>query len=876
MASINGLSSSSTSSIYGNRNIISGLASGMDTESMIENSVAGYKEKLSELYRQQTKLSWKQDAYRDITDRLIDLSQKYTSYSSSSNLRSPSYFNNAVITTTGGESADMVSATGKSTSDIQINGVYSLASAARYSVGVGHMANGVSATGNAIDWAEKVDTSNISGSLTLTYGNRKIDLNFGELEAYPNDNPQELARAIQAKLSDEKILIGSEYVKASDRINVEVKDGNIVFSDKSTAGNSVYISGASGDIKKTLGITPVSDPKDASKANSLNISGKTLSKKVEKAEYLSGKTVEITLDGVTKKVKIGDLTKAANKSEELKKSLQDEIDKQFGAGKITVDTTGNKLDFKVPDGSGSSLKVTSEAGEALGIGKYGATNYLNTSKTLGDLSEQLGLKDLSRSVVEGKGTTATKLKDDDGNLVKLANLNKENGKLFLETDKALADGTTKIQLKDDQIYKDASGNRVVKALMDDGTEKLMRLTDDNKIMTGYDLTINGEKVGTFSDDTALESVITAINSSDAGVKVSYSQMTNKFTFTANEMGAGGKIDFGDDLAKKLFAPTGTGAPEGKFTAGQDAVVSARVNGEDILLTRSSNVINMDGLSVTLKGTFNKDIFNTDTPGKITANPDSIATEDKRVSFTTKSDSDSLVETIKGFVEDINEIMKTTHDAFSTQPAKKSGSRYETYQPLTEEDKEGMSDSEIERYEEKAKQGLLFGDSDLSGLYSRLRSAISTGLNGADLRSIGISTEYDDGVTTLKIDENKLRSALETDPDKVKDVFTDSVEGGSSRDGVMATLKKTLDTYASTSIASPGILVRRAGTTKSSLSLMNNTVQDQIDNLDDQMDRWQTKMSDKIDYYTRQFTALEQLMSSMNSQSSMLSGLMGGY
>ena len=56
MASISSLmgSSSGTSSIYGNRNIISGLASGMDTELMIENCVKGYQAKIAQLQQQQT------------------------------------------------------------------------------------------------------------------------------------------------------------------------------------------------------------------------------------------------------------------------------------------------------------------------------------------------------------------------------------------------------------------------------------------------------------------------------------------------------------------------------------------------------------------------------------------------------------------------------------------------------------------------------------------------------------------------------------------------------------------------------------------------------------------------------------------------------
>ncbi len=59
MASITSLSnSSSVSSIYGNRNVLSGLASGMDTESMIENAISGIKLRITNLKKKQTKVEW--------------------------------------------------------------------------------------------------------------------------------------------------------------------------------------------------------------------------------------------------------------------------------------------------------------------------------------------------------------------------------------------------------------------------------------------------------------------------------------------------------------------------------------------------------------------------------------------------------------------------------------------------------------------------------------------------------------------------------------------------------------------------------------------------------------------------------------------------
>ena len=101
-----------------------------------------------------------------------------------------------------------------------------------------------------------------------------------------------------------------------------------------------------------------------------------------------------------------------------------------------------------------------------------------------------------------------------------------------------------------------------------------------------------------------------------------------------------------------------------------------------------------------------------------------------------------------------------------------------YLPLTEDEISKNSESYIKSYEEKAKTGLLFGDSDLSNLYTRLTQSVQgSGEIGVALRSIGLSVEYSssNGLSTLNLDEEKLRSALDSDPDKVKNAFTRSEE-----------------------------------------------------------------------------------------------------
>ena len=107
------------------------------------------------------------------------------------------------------------------------------------------------------------------------------------------------------------------------------------------------------------------------------------------------------------------------------------------------------------------------------------------------------------------------------------------------------------------------------------------------------------------------------------------------------------------------------------------------------------------------------------------------------------------------------------------------------------------------------------------------------------------------------------------------IFSKSTESGASSNGLMQALKTPLDLYGKTK-GGKGILVEKAGSPLASSTLYSNTIQKQLDALDEQIQKWQDKMSDQIDRYTAKFSALEQLVSEMNSQSSYFAGLMGGY
>ena len=202
----------------------------------------------------------------------------------------------------------------------------------------------------------------------------------------------------------------------------------------------------------------------------------------------------------------------------------------------------------------------------------------------------------------------------------------------------------------------------------------------------------------------------------------------------------------------------------------------------------------------------------------------------------------------------------------------------------------MSESAIDKYEKDAKTGLLYGDSTLRSFYNQILSSFtnigsSTGDHAEMLKklnNLGITQKYESGQTTLELDEEKLRNSLKLNENAVKEVFVGeskevTVNGKTTTasSGLMYGIKNVMEGYASTSTGKMGLLVKKAGTTSSASSQLSNEMKTQLDRLAEQIKSWQDKMSSKVDYYTRQFSLLETLMNKFNSQSSMLSGLMGG-
>lgn len=226
------------------------------------------------------------------------------------------------------------------------------------------------------------------------------------------------------------------------------------------------------------------------------------------------------------------------------------------------------------------------------------------------------------------------------------------------------------------------------------------------------------------------------------------------------------------------------------------------------------------------------------------------------------DTDHAFDSIMKFVDQYNEVVETLNGSQKEEINR-------DFPPLTEEQKNEMSEKEIEQWEEKAKSGLLRGESVISnGLFSMRQGWYSTVDNDEEINSltqIGIQTSanYMDG-GKLVVDEDKLRQALQDDVEGVQKLFSNNSEDSSRglvnrlEDSVSATMKN---------------IEKRAGNNMQTLD--NYTIGRRMKELDERITSFEARMVQVETRYWNQFTEMEKAIQRMNDQSSQLLSQFGG-
>lgn len=336
---------------------------------------------------------------------------------------------------------------------------------------------------------------------------------------------------------------------------------------------------------------------------------------------------------------------------------------------------------------------------------------------------------------------------------------------------------------------------------------------------------------------SLNSVMSKVNNSKLGVTMFYDSYSDKVTMTRKETGVynnsenGKEIEFtdGDFLTQVLGFQNGD---SGNYINAENATFT--VNGLET--SRQSNTFSINGVTFTLKKT-------TDTPVTINVN----------------NDNDKLYENIKNFVDKYNELVEKIEKKLSEK-------KYKNYLPLTDDEKEKLSETQQEKWENMAKSGILRNDSILSGLVTQMRTAIYSGVKQDDLDSamkslsaIGITTTADFTTAKLEINESKLKAAIEKDPNSIELLFN----GTGATDGQKGVIQRLYDKVNATMDQ----LKERAG---NSYSVNNQfTIGRQLDDLDDRIERFEDRLADLETRYYSQFTAMEQAIQKANSQAAYL-------
>jgi len=378
----------------------------------------------------------------------------------------------------------------------------------------------------------------------------------------------------------------------------------------------------------------------------------------------------------------------------------------------------------------------------------------------------------------------------------------------------------------------------------------------------------------FSKTTTLSSMLNTINSDPtANVNIIYDEVTDKFIITSKQTGDGDNIR----ISQKGGTFFSEGATAGAIKIdvanpiveadggqqGRDAEVT--IDGETI--KRSSNTFTVNGVTYTLLKEHTAD------------NPyDTI---------TVAQDVDGIYERIKNFVDKYNEMISTINSKLSEKYDR-------SYQPLTDEQKEQMTEDQIKKWEEKAKTGLLRNDQILQNIVYNMRRALSDSVQGVsiNLSSIGITTGSYEDKGKLKIDEQKLKEAIRNNPDEVMKLFSQKSSSVDSNidltseqrnlrykeeglayrlfDILEDNIRTTRDKYGN-----KGLLLEKAGAVGDA-SEYKNALYKEISDYNEKIAELTKKLITKETQYYAKFAAMESAIAKMNAQSNWLSMQFSSY
>lgn len=790
---------------------LGGITSGFDTEAMVTQLLSSYQTRIDKQSQKITKLSWQQSAYQDITKKITEFKNTYFDV-----LKRDTYLMSP--STFNKFKADVTATSNADAAGLTVS-TTSNSSSGSYKIKLNQAAKASTAQGNSI-----------------TSGNFKLDLDKALSSA-----------SGEVKTNDD----GSKTWTMNFALDVQV--GGI---RKTISFSADALLGADGNVAD----------KDAAKSSIID----SLNQKLQESFGYSGKT-----SGAT------GATDANGKEWFLQVKLGSDGKAEFQVGgNASVSVAENKGNFglaqpkeKVAISTGSVVTGVNALQVEIG-GKNVSVAFNGVSSTYYDSKGQTGNEAILAEYKELKTAAYRKsynLADNeivsDEQLEKFTYSNEQAAKdKNAASIKEALKGVAGYTFNFDGTYvtaADSNGNSVDFSMtsVEGGTLGLTKASASNKINSGstlsdlgfkpeadgtYKLNINGTEISLDKKST-ISSMMSAVNKSAAGVTMTYSSLTNSFTLESKEFGGTGKVEVGDTSLGRslgLVDDNGTvGASEG-----QNAIFE--INGQEVYL--NDNTYTLDGNTFT----FNDNM-----------------TIGETYTVNIAKDSTTVKDALKKFVESYNKLIDDVYGYIGKSPAKDDDGN--TYEPLTDAEKEEMSEDEITKWEEKAKQGVLYNDSTVSTVMSQMRSALYTSVTLDDGSKFGI---YNLGIKTssewsehgkLQIDENAFDKAFENNEDAIIKLFTDSDTG------MMKKLNSVIDGAVKSSGAANtrGTLVRKAGKADSSVTT-DSTIYKEMVKMQDRLKELQDRYDTKEEYWWKVFTNMETAMADLNSQTSYISSYLG--
>ena len=380
----------------------------------------------------------------------------------------------------------------------------------------------------------------------------------------------------------------------------------------------------------------------------------------------------------------------------------------------------------------------------------------------------------------------------------------------------------------------------------------------------------------FNDKKTLNDLASAFSNSGANIQGGYDTVNDSFSLYNKTSGSDNKIGLqaNNDISKKLLnslhlasydAQNNTLGTEASFETGTMNVAATGTNAKATIDGKTYE-------SATNKLSVANVIYNFN--GVSAKNADGTY---QASTISVSQDTDKIVDNVKKFVETYNTLI----DSLNTKYREEKNT---DYKPLTKNQEAEMTESQIDKWNEKAKSGLLYHDSNIYSIISDMREALYTKVDAVDseynsMSAIGITSSTNQGHITL--DEDKLKAALTADPDCVYQLFA------SDQDSTYiagSTNKNQADTYTSKSdYLNTGIANRLYNAMTTNISTLESyagtskETDDEsylgklITNMNTKMSSFQTLMKSYESKLYEKYDAMEVALSKLGTQLSYITG-----